>query len=126
MEHTTNYNLPQWEENDRITRDDVNGAMSAIDTALGTKAGIVFGFYYGDGVYPREINVGFKPRAVLLMHRTGRMYVSDSEAYGGLFGQGSPYDVGPDILAEVTDTGFRLVRAQTNKAGHRFTYIAFQ
>lgn len=34
MQHTTNYNLPQWEASDAVRREDVNGAMSAIDAAL--------------------------------------------------------------------------------------------
>ena len=34
MQHTTNYSLPQWEASDTVKREDVNGAMSAVDTAL--------------------------------------------------------------------------------------------
>ena len=34
MQHTTNYNLPQWEDTDAVKREDVNGAMSAVDAAL--------------------------------------------------------------------------------------------
>lgn len=38
MNHTTNYSLPQWEDADRVTRGDVNGAMSSIDAALAANA----------------------------------------------------------------------------------------
>ena len=34
MQHTTNYNLPQWEDTDAVKREDVNAAMSAIDAAI--------------------------------------------------------------------------------------------
>ena len=34
MNYTTNYSLPQWEASDRVTRESVNGAMAAVDTAI--------------------------------------------------------------------------------------------
>ena len=34
MQHTTNYNLNQWEDADRVTRADVNADNAAIDAAL--------------------------------------------------------------------------------------------
>ena len=56
MNHTTNYNLPQWEDADRVTRGDFNGAMQSIDAAVkslsdaaGAKAEIVYGTYTGTG-----------------------------------------------------------------------------
>ena len=39
MNHTTNYNLPQWEDTDRVTRADMNAAMSTIDTAIKAAGG---------------------------------------------------------------------------------------
>ena len=41
MNYTTNYNLPQWEETDVVTREDVNGAMSAIDSAIANASPLV-------------------------------------------------------------------------------------
>ena len=38
MQHTTNYNLPQWEAADAVKREDVNGAMTAVDAALKSAA----------------------------------------------------------------------------------------
>lgn len=38
MNTTTNYNLPQWEAKDRVTRESVNDAMSSIDGALAAGA----------------------------------------------------------------------------------------
>lgn len=34
MNYTENYSFPQWEGSDRVTREDVNRAMTAVDTAL--------------------------------------------------------------------------------------------
>ena len=34
MNHTKNYNLPQWELNDLIRMEDFNGAMNNIETGL--------------------------------------------------------------------------------------------
>lgn len=54
MNHTTNYNLPQWEDTDAVRREDVNAAMSAIDAAL-AKCGdafVVSGSYLGQGINP--------------------------------------------------------------------------
>ena len=39
MQHTTNYDLPQWEDTDRILREDMNGAMSIIDAAMAGLSG---------------------------------------------------------------------------------------
>lgn len=39
MNYTTNYNLPQWEEADRVTRGDVNDAMAVIDAAIANAGG---------------------------------------------------------------------------------------
>ena len=39
MNHTSNYQLPQWEEHDRILRTDFNGMTETIDAALGALAG---------------------------------------------------------------------------------------
>lgn len=34
MNYTENYSLPQWEDTDAVKREDVNGAMSSIDSAI--------------------------------------------------------------------------------------------
>ena len=52
MNYTTNYNLPQWEEADRVTRGDVNNAMAVIDAAIANAGNcrIVWGSYTGVAV----------------------------------------------------------------------------
>ena len=55
MNYTTNYDLPQWEAGDRVKRADMNGAMAAIDAALGALGGGDYTFetytYVGTGTY---------------------------------------------------------------------------
>ena len=81
MNYTENYHLPQWEETDRIMRVDFNDAMAnleegmtnaqtAADKAQKTAdaAAILpyaIGTYTGAGVN-QEINVGFRPRLVII------------------------------------------------------------
>ena len=88
MNHTTNYNLNQWDAEDRVTRADFNTDNAAIDAAFATKCEVVFGSYTGDGTYPRDIILSFKPKAVLLMPRNGEIRTSNT-TNGGLFGPNS-------------------------------------
>jgi len=77
MNQTQNYQLPQWEASDRVTRSDVNGAFAAIDTALAALSGgarIAAGSYTGDGTYgsanPSSLTFPFVPKLVLLFGPT--------------------------------------------------------
>ena len=56
MNHTTNYNLPQWEATDAVKREDMNAAMSAIDAALSGAGNCSIGYltYTGTGAYGEE------------------------------------------------------------------------
>ena len=51
MNHTSNYNLNQWEPDDRIQRVDFNADNAKIDAALGDKLRLVVGRYQGTGTY---------------------------------------------------------------------------
>lgn len=92
MQHTSNYNLPQWEASDPIKRADFNGAMSAIDTAVkaasdaaGAGAKIAYGTYTGTGTYgsanPKTLTFSFQPKLVIVEPDTG-----DIAAYPCQFG----------------------------------------
>ena len=69
MNHTTNYNLPQWEDTDAIKHSDFNNAMQNIDAALAGAARIVVGSYVGTGEYgsehPTSITFDSTPKLVL-------------------------------------------------------------
>ena len=79
MKQTTNYQLPQWEESDRIRMEDFNGAMEKLDAALGEQqqvlanlgnCSVMYGRYYGSGGYgsdrPNKLSFNRQPIAVLL------------------------------------------------------------
>ena len=82
MNHTTNYDLPQWEDSDVVRRADVNSAMNSIDAAIkaaadaaagGVKAAV--GSYVGTGTKgagnPNSITFGFVPKLVILFPGIG-------------------------------------------------------
>lgn len=71
MTKTTNYQLPQWEANDPLRREDFNGAMESIEEGLSTAAEkFVIGSYTGNGVAMGSgglfIELGFKPRFLII------------------------------------------------------------
>ena len=115
MNYTENYSLPQWEDTDVVTREDVNGAMSAIDTALsGVMGGFRFvtGSFAGDGTIRRSYDIGAKPTYVFLVS-------GGTESYDYCWGMIAP-DFGGAMRADgqcyfshsewtyTTDTGFYI------------------
>ena len=99
--YTNNYNLCQWEASDKVLRTDFNADNAKIDAALAqlnrytasveqktdTLANsaytiqnpqIVAGHYTGTGTEKQSIQLGFRPRMVLVLHQALKM---DSNAY---------------------------------------------
>ena len=77
MNHTTNYNLNQWEAGDTITREDFNADNAAIDSAIKAVADavagglrIVTGSYYGTGSGTSRLSFDFTPQAVMIASST--------------------------------------------------------
>ena len=70
MNHTTNYDLNQWEADDRVTREDFNADNAAIDAAISGCAKFAFGSYTGTGTYgedhPNRLSCDFTPKAMML------------------------------------------------------------
>jgi len=153
---TSNYHLNQWEPEDKVLRTEFNGDNQKIENALtGLAAGkasaselaavaatvpkIVTGTYTGDGAAQRTIELGFRPKAVLLFHENGYTcyYFDGHNCYGGLILDGIPLILdnaqGRRICAEITDGGFgvryyldtsRHLNAFTNSNGQVYHYIA--
>ena len=108
MTKTPNYNLPQWEPADPVQRLDFQDAFSTIDAALATIPKIVCGTYKGDGQRTQHIELGFQPRAVLVITQYGEVD-KDGFCYGGLALQGNPLrssSGSKDAAVEITETGF--------------------
>ena len=77
MQKTTNYQLNQWDAEDRVTREDFNADNAKIDAAIkavadaGSGIELVFGDYLGDGATMRTVNLGFEPKFVFVEARGG-------------------------------------------------------
>lgn len=74
MQHTTNYDLNQWDADDRVTRADFNADNAKIDAALAAAGGsnckIVMGSYTGNGGHgssaPTSLSFSNRPLFVVL------------------------------------------------------------
>lgn len=95
-----------------------------------TKCEIVTGYYIGNGAMPREFNLGFKPRAVVITDVFGlRNGYDDSAVFSAI---GVPEAAKGYTFVELTDTGFKLNNAVGNmkplnfNTNHRYAYIAFR
>ena len=132
MTKTTNYQLPQWEETDRIMMDDFNDAMAAIDAAMPR---IMTGTYTGDGAATRTISLGFTPKCVYVCLPQGTISSGSDRFFGGFAVTGSPAITGyigdPNPVAVVSG-GFQVVYAHpdnaryvmSNNSGQVYHYIA--
>ena len=129
MTKTTNYQLNQWAKTDRLMMDDFNADNAKIDAALKANAdaiaavGYVTGTYTGTGSYPRTIDLGFTPKAVLIINCYGRTE-NGMNTYGGLIVPGHVLGLPQYPVAEITEGGFRLLRDYINVNDSLYTYIA--
>lgn len=112
---TEHYQLHAWELGDDFLLSEINENFALLD-AKATR--VVAGAYTGTGesYEPLEIELGFRPKAVLVMGTIGQTwYANNSQVYGGLALDGHP--VGNDLI-EITDTGFQVC----NKGG-AYVYV---
>ena len=145
MNYTEKYHLPQWEETDRIMRVDFNDAMAnleegmtnaqtAADKAQKTAdaAAILpyaIGTYTGAGVN-QEINVGFRPRLVIISGFKDSPAVINIEDFGNC----CVIPTGNSVRHRVqfTDTGFIAIAQHyyafpnLTQSERVYDYIAFK
>ena len=150
--YTQNYNLCQWEPQDKVQRVDFNSDNAKIEAALTAQQGVisqlkaqaftpsnlpfVVGYYNGG---TGEVRLGFRPRAVLVMPQDGHNNDVGSYAHirGGLAIDGLDLDStrtdGPGL--KITDNGFRAANIGSNgsifsyhlnTSGVKYMYIAFR
>ena len=123
--HTTNYDLNQWEGTDKVLRAEFNADNAKIDAALKANADaiaaeaaareaevpkIVTGIYTGNGQASQFISLGFTPKAVYVCNDKGRIFNGNGNScYGGLALTGHPVEsgVGPTIV-EIQTGGFSV------------------
>ena len=151
---TSNFQLSQWEANDEVLRADFNGDNLKIDTALTAlkavtdkayttdSAPVVFGWYQGDGTAKRKIEVGFTPKAVLVMRTDGVTTYRGTSSYaycGGLAltgrnasasnTQGVAEWSGTYTIVALTDGGFYVNQTDDitcNYPSYAYHYLAFR
>ena len=146
--YTTNYELPLWEPQDSFLRTEFNDANQKIDTALTASNAerIHVGSYTGDGMASRKIDIGFTPKAVLVMPHGSELIsnlTSGTYIRGGLAVTGSGLSTSTDsgvtswvsgyTVIMVEEGGFRVgegsekfTKPAANSANRLFHYAAFR
>ena len=129
MTKTEHYNLPQWEANDPVRREDFNEAFAALDS-FAEKAytsdhkPYVTGYYTGNGTESQTIELGFRPQFLIIASSSISTAASDSTmGYSAVIG-------GSGITqAKFKDTGFTVSQTtyypKLNEA-RNYYYIAFR
>ena len=143
MNDTENYHLPQWEETDRIMRTDFNQMCADIESGIveaKKKADeaystdyppLVIGTYAGGGETETPVDVGFRPRFVLI---TGQVAGYEDTQVRCILA------AGPGLMTSALrfhDEGFSIrtiskLNSGTrdyphmNDLGKTYTYIAFR
>lgn len=100
---TEHYALHAWVAGDDFLRSEFNENFAAIDNLLGglpeiKKLKVAMGSYMGDEKNPRAIELGFRPKVVLVVGRC-----NDYDNYVGLYL--------PELsggFGDITDTGFTV------------------
>ena len=121
--HTTNYQLCQWEATDKVLRTDFNQDNQKIDAALAAVPKIAAGTYTGNGAAARTISLPFTPQAVFLCDQAGHTaedisYLRNKYFYGGLALTGAPVVAGSFTLLTITENGFTVGQYQDTEADY--------
>ena len=113
---------------DQTALDTLNSTVQQLTAGL-TK--IVVGSYTGNGVSPRTIFLGAKPKAVLVVEAGGRLYyyLMVSQFLGGLAVDGhDAQDSEEGTLVKIVSNGFQVFNqgyARTNYPDSQYHYVAF-
>lgn len=127
---TENYQLHAWGAEDEESLGEINENFGKLDGA----SRVIAGTYVGDGETEQSIDLGFTPKAVLVIHPKGEMSQSYS-CYGGLALPGFPaiHDLGGIVRNSIalTETGFTVFYSYhgsysvcTNGGGYTYYYLA--
>lgn len=96
---TENYQLHTWGAEDEERLAEINENFAKLDGA----AQVVVGSYIGTGAETQYINLGFRPKALLVADREG--FLSKGSAmYGGFYTEANHDN---NMTIRFTDTGFR-------------------
>ena len=109
--YTEHYGLHQWEATDNFLRTDFNADHQLIDAALAGKVEVVTGSYIGDDELSRIIDLGFTPKALLVVRQDG-WSAGGSSVVGGIAFPGKPVDSYGVTAMELTGQGFQVYRGR--------------
>ena len=116
--HTTNYDLPQWEATDAFCRADFNDAFDKIDTAInGAGLQFAFGTYTGDDAASKTIPLDFTPKLVFLYMPGQPLSVNNDGShflYGGFATADQPIYQDPRITFTQTPCESTVAMELTN------------
>lgn len=125
---TENYQLHVWGAEDEESLAEINENFAKL---AGTLSGLLTtGRYQGDGAAVRDIELGFRPRAVLVLERRGAI-LNGSIVMGGLAVEGCPAGHSDQYFSvAITDTGFRISNGSApslvmnvNQTGYQYQYL---
>ena len=114
---TENYGLHAWEASDDFLRQEFNENFAKLDQALHDH--VVAGAYTGDGTKDRFMDLGFTPRAVLILPQDGKIY-NNYYYFGGLAVPDSPVQYNSHINFSIVEGGFEV---STNSYGSSTTTV---
>ena len=127
--YTEHYQLHQWEPEDPFLRTDFNEDLKKIDTALEQqKFSPVLGSYTGDGVKDRTIELGFRPRILVISGYWGApdycygVMTCFLENFWHTLRSDASYAGASHI--KLTETGFQLISDYHNVSGQTEHYFA--
>lgn len=149
--YTNDFQLCQWEADDKVLRDDFNADNAKIEAALkqisqelvsmreqldkvytADKPQVVAGMYIGDDRATRTIELGFRPRAVFLTRADFVISVDGTvhgtKYYSGLSVLEEAANGGSErIILTCVKNGFQVynnTNVRTNESPRHFHYIA--
>ena len=118
-----------WEEVMRELKES-RESLQVVETALPEKCEATCGVYYGNGAQSREIVLGFRPKAVLILQAGYQMVTSGGVCFGGLALDGRTMQYKNNTAIAVTDQGFQVAyltgdsNILTNYSGNLYFYVA--
>ncbi len=148
MTKTTNYQLPQWEMEDPVRREDFNGAMANIDAGITAAREVadsaqaladaayspnnkpyVAGTYTGNHG-TQQIELGFRPSFILISGDEGAASLTTHYQYLGYYLGVISNELTYDTVT-ITDTGFTVVHnsdsyPRLNVHLQKYIYVAFR
>ena len=108
-------------------REVLDDRVTANETLTAQKCEVYYGTYNGNGSYPRTIDVGFKPKAVLVVSKNG--YMSFSQNGNGYYYGGLAFESDAGTAFSIVDNGFRIEKISgnlyTNASGTKYLFLAF-